>query len=174
MRSRPDSTLLAVIDVQERLVAAVDAAPGVVDRCCRLARAAERLGVRRLLSEQYPKGLGPTVGELAGLMPPPREKMAFSGCGCLGEPLPNALESVVLAGLETHICIAQTALDLLEAGLGVFVAVDAVASRQKIDHEVGLRRLEAAGCVLVTSEAVLFEWCGTAEHEAFQEIRRLL
>ena len=84
------------------------------------------------------------------------------------------MPAVILAGLETHVCVAQTALDLLAAGRNVFVVVDAVASRHAIDHDTALRRLESAGVVLVTSEAVLFEWCRTAEHPQFQAVRRLV
>ena len=82
--------------------------------------------------------------------------------------------AVVLAGLETHVCVAQTAFDLLTAGMGVFIAVDAVASRHALDHDTALRRLEGAGAILTTSEAVLFEWCRTADHPQFQAIRRLV
>lgn len=81
---------------------------------------------------------------------------------------------MVLCGLETHVCITQTALDLLAAGYGVFIAVDAVSSRHAIDHDIGLRRLEAAGVILTTTEAILFEWCRSADHTAFQAIRKLV
>lgn len=172
MRLSPATTAVYVIDVQERLVAAVPDAARVVERCSRLAEAARILGVATLVSEQYPRGLGRTVPVLAAILPPPVEKTSFS---CLpGLPPPAAAEVVVLAGLETHVCITQTALDILATGRGVFIAVDAVASRHAIDHEVGLRRLEAAGAVLSTTEAALFEWCRTAEHPQFQAIRRLV
>lgn len=172
MRLRPTSTVLYVIDVQERLIPAVPESDRVVSRCGRLAEAARILGVRAVLSEQYPRGLGRTVQPLAAVLPPAVEKMAFSCGDCL--PPPAGADAVVLAGLETHVCVTQTALDMLAAGLNVFVAVDAVASRHAIDHEVALRRLESAGAVLTTTEAVLFEWCRTAEHPQFQAIRRLV
>jgi nicotinamidase-related amidase len=102
--------------------------------------------------------------------------MAFSCCGAAGFALHLAddVEAVLLCGLETHVCVAQTALDLLARGLCVFVAVDAVASRHAIDHDTALRRLEAAGAVLTTAEAAIFEWCRTAEHPQFQAIRRIV
>jgi hypothetical protein len=84
------------------------------------------------------------------------------------------IESVLLCGLETHVCIQQTALDLLARGLTVFIAVDAVGSRHPIDHEIALRRLEASGVLLTTSEAALFEWCHSAEHPQFQAVRKLV
>jgi nicotinamidase-related amidase len=176
MRLHPATSLLAVVDVQERLLAAMPDAERVVSRCLRLAQAASLLGVERVLTEQYPKGLGPTPAALAATLPAPATKLAFScrGCGGFDAAVGPGVRAVVLAGLETHVCIAQTALDLLAEGLAVFVAVDAVASRHAVDHETALRRLETAGAVPTTSEAVLFEWCRSAEHPRFQEIRRLV
>lgn len=176
MRLTPATSLLAVIDVQERLLAVIPEANRIVARCARLAEAARILGVRAVLTEQYPKGLGPTPATLAAWFPPAAPKMAFSCCGCGGfdAALAPEIASVVLAGLETHVCLTQTALDLLARGIGVFVAVDAITSRHAIDHEVALRRLEGAGVVLTTTEAVLFEWCRSAEHPQFQAIRRLV
>jgi nicotinamidase-related amidase len=176
MRLAPTTSLLAVIDVQERLLAAMPDAERVVSRCVRLAQAATLLGVERVLTEQYPKGLGPTPVALTMVLPTPAAKLAFScrGCGGFDAAVGPSLTGVVLAGLETHVCIAQTALDLLADGLSVFIAVDAVASRHAIDHETALRRLEAAGAVLTTSEAVLFEWCRSADHPQFQHVRRLV
>jgi hypothetical protein len=176
VRSQPASTLLAVIDIQDRLARVVPGCGEIVERTVRLARAAELLGVRRGLTEQYPRGLGPTLPSVAACMPPAEEKIAFSaaGCGCLAVETRGDIESVVLAGLETQVCILQTALDLLARGTVVFVVVDAVGSRFAIDHETALRRLEHAGVVLTTSESLLFEWCRGADHERFQEVRRLV
>ena len=176
MRLEPATSLLAVIDVQERLLAAIPDAGRVVARCQRLAEAATLLGVRAVLTEQYPQGLGHTPADLAATLPPAASKMAFScsGCQSFDSAVTAGTTAVVLAGLETHVCVMQTALDLLAAGMSVHVAVDAVASRHAIDHEIALRRLEAAGAILTTSEAVLFEWCRTAEHRQFQAIRRLV
>jgi nicotinamidase-related amidase len=176
MRLDPATTLLAVIDVQERLLAAIPDADRVVTRCERLAQAADLLDVRCVLTEQYPQGLGPTPAGLATRLPAASTKMSFSCCGCapFAAALAPDVASVVLAGLETHVCVAQTALDLLARGLAVFVAVDAVASRHHLDHDVALRRLEGAGAVPTTSEAVLFEWCRSAEHPRFKEVRTLV
>ncbi len=176
MRLHPSSSLLCVIDVQERLLPVVPGADRVVARCRRLAEAARILGVRAVLTEQYPRGLGPTPVSLAHLLPPAVAKMAFSSAGCapVEAALADGMSSVVLAGLETHVCISQTALDLLAAGKHVFLAVDAVSARHAIDHETAVRRLEAAGVIPTTSEAILFEWCRTAEHPQFQAIRQLI
>jgi len=176
MRLSPLTSLLCVIDVQERLLPVVPDADRVVARCERLAEAARILGVRSVLTEQYPRGLGPTPASLARLLPPAVEKMAFSSAGCsaVEAALAEGVSSVVLAGLETHVCISQTALDLLAAGKHVFLAIDALSSRHAIDHETAVRRLEAAGVIPTTSEAILFEWCRSAEHPQFQAVRRLV
>jgi len=178
MRLDPATSLLAVIDVQERLLTAMPAADRVVARCTRLAQAAVILGVRAVLTEQYPRGLGPTPSGLARHLPPAVSKMTFSCCGApafmTAVTAGGGPAAVVLAGLETHVCVAQTAIDLLAGGHTVLLAVDAVAARHEIDHETALRRLEAAGAILVTTEAVLFEWCRSADHPRFQDIRRLV
>jgi len=176
MRLMPATSLLVVIDVQERLLAAMPAAERLIDRCRRLATAAGLLGVDRVLTEQFPKGLGDTPASLAELFPPAATKMTFScrGCGGFDDAVGPGIRGVVLAGLETHVCVAQTALDLLAMGLSVYVVVDAVMARHAIDHETALRRLEAAGAVPTTSEAVIFEWCRSAEHPRFQDVRRLV
>jgi hypothetical protein len=143
MRLDPHSSLLCVVDIQERLLAAMPAAAEVVARSVRLARGATLLGVGSLLVEQYPRGLGSTPGELAAALPPAVAKMTFScaGCEAFAAALTPGIGSVVLCGLETHVCISQTALDLLARGLNVFVAVDAVASR----HAVGALRMVPIG-----------------------------
>ena len=179
MRLDPVTSLLAVVDIQERLIAAVPAADRVIARATRLASAAQLLGVRAAVTEQYPQGLGPTPAALAALLPPAHAKTAFSCCGCpafaaLVDSPAQPIHAVVLCGLETHVCIAQTALDLLARGLRVSIAVDAVASRHAIDHEIGLRRLEAAGAVLTTTEAILFEWLRDAAHPHFKAVQKLV
>lgn len=176
MRLHATSSVLCVIDVQEKLLPVIAAADAVVSAAGRLADAARLLDVPAILTEQYPRGLGPTRGSLAEKLPPPLEKRSFSCCGCdtFVTAIPADRHQVVLAGLETHVCVAQTALDLLGRGYAVFLAVDAVAARHAIDHEAALRRLEAAGTVLTTSEAVLFEWCRSADHPRFQAVRRLV
>lgn len=176
MRLAPANSLLCVVDIQEKLLAVMPAAEQVVSRSVRLATAAGLLGVPAVLTEQYPKGLGRTSQALADTLPPAIEKTSFSCCGCAAfeQAIPAATAAVILCGLETHVCITQTALDLLAAGYGVFIAVDAVSSRHSLDHDIGLRRLEAAGAILTTTEAILFEWCRSADHAAFQAIRKLV
>lgn len=176
MRLDRATSVLCVIDVQERLVPAIADAAGVVDHCRRLAEGARLLGVPAILTEQYRKGLGATVPALGEVLPPPLEKMSFSCCGAEGfsARLVEGIRQVVLCGLETHVCVAQTAIDLLAGGYAVVVVADAIASRHRLDHDVALRRLEGAGVMPTTTEAVLFEWCRTATDPQFQAIRRLI
>jgi nicotinamidase-related amidase len=176
MRLSATASALCVIDVQERLVPAMADGPAAVARCRRLAEAARLVGVPILATEQYRRGLGATVPELAPLLPAPLEKLSFSCCGAEGfrAAIPAGVGQIVLCGLETHVCVAQTALDLLAEGYAVFLSVDAIASRHAIDRDTALRRLEAAGAIPTTSEAILFEWCASAAHPQFQAVRQLV
>lgn len=178
MRLSSSTSALCVVDIQERLLPTIPTGPQVVEEAGRLLDAAAIFGVPVLATEQYPKGLGPTVAPIASRLAAAQktEKLSFSCCGseAFRGCIPAAVEAIVLCGLETHVCIAQTALDLLEAGLSVFLAVDAIGSRYALDHEVALRRLEAAGVVPTTTEAILFEWCRSADNPAFRDLRTLL
>lgn len=176
MRLNTATSALVVVDIQERLLPTIPSGADVVTESCRLVDAARLFGVPVLATEQYPQGLGATVEPLASRLEGIAEKRSFSCCGCepFAQRLEAATEAIVLCGLETHVCIAQTALDLLAEGIGVWVAADAVGSRCQLDHDVALRRLESAGAVLSTAEAILFEWCRSADHPAFREMRKLL
>jgi nicotinamidase-related amidase len=170
-------TGLLVIDVQEKLLPLIPAADALVRNIAFLIDAARQLGLTVQATEQYPKGLGPTVAELARRLPERPDKLAFSSCA-----VPSVVEAfhraarpkVLLAGIETHVCVLHTALDLLALDFRVYVAVDAVGSRYAIDHETALRRLENAGAILTTSEAAVFEWVGGAGTPQFKEISRLV
>ncbi len=172
--------MLLVIDVQER-INGVMADQRHVPRLEVLADAFSALDLPVVATEQYPKGLGPTLPALAGRLPrPPLEKATFS---CLREAeVAAAIESararqVVVTGIETHVCVAQTALDLLHAGFQVQVPHDAVNSRRSRDRDWALHRLQAAGAVITSTESVLFELlerCGTAEFKAVSSLVKRL
>lgn len=172
-----DSTLL-VIDVQEKLLVKMPDAAGLVRDVGFLIDAATLLRVPVVATEQYPKGLGPTAPDLARRLPPNLPaKLSFSCCGAAG--LLDGLRAsgrpnVVLAGMETHVCVMQTALDLLAAGLTVFLPVDALQARFRLDHDLALRRLESAGAVTTTAEAVAFEWMRGADHPQFKAVSKLI
>lgn len=175
----PNTSSLLVIDVQARLLPKMAAARDVVDNVTVLLKAAARLDIPVLVSEQYRKGLGTTVAELQPLLPSGNviEKLAFS---CLGE---NAFATrlrdlgraqAVVAGIEAHVCVLQTAEQLLENGVRVFVVADATSSRVPASHARALERLRAAGAVIVTTEMVVFEWLRRAGTPEFKEISALI
>jgi hypothetical protein len=171
----PSTALLAVIDWQERLFPAMDESKRghALARASDLVWLAGELEVPVLVSEQYPRGLGPTLAELGvdGAIP----KTHFSA---LGEPaFKAALEGVrrnqvILTGMETHICVAQTCRDLRMQGFEVWVVADACLSRRELDWEMGLRRMMDDGARIVTAEAVLFELLGEAGGPVFKELSR--
>ena len=176
-----NTTALVIIDIQEKLVRAMPDADRLIWNAGRLIDGAAALGVKIIATEQYPEGLGPTVPELterlkAAQAPEPVAKKRFSctGCETLFEELrdKNTID-LLLCGIEAHVCVQQTALDLLADGWRVQVAVDAVSSRFDIDRQTALARMEAAGITLTTVEAALFELCETAESPAFKTISRL-
>jgi nicotinamidase-related amidase len=176
LMSRSDSALL-VVDVQEKLIPSIGSATRIVWNVRRLVDGASLLGLPVLASEQYPKGLGPTVAELASRLPHRLEKLSFS-CrelpALFADLRDKSIEKLLLCGIETHVCVQQTVLDLLADGWRVFVAVDAVGSRYDLDHQIALRRLEASGAVLTTTEAALFEWCQVAGTPEFKQISRIV
>jgi nicotinamidase-related amidase len=165
-------TALVVVDVQDGF-RSYDTFADVAGACGRLVEGAQILDVPVIATEQYPKGLKHTVPEVG--LPEgttPVEKSVFSAVRAEGFNLAGR-NQVVICGIEAHVCVAQTALDLLDRGVSVQVAADATGSRHAHDREVGLRRLERAGAVLTTVEAALLELCeraGTPEFKAVQKV----
>ena len=176
LMSRRDSGVL-VIDVQAKLMAKMAEADRVIANIIRLVEGARILSIPVEATEQYPKGLGPTVPELAARVPPRPEKLTFSCCGVSGlaDRFRTAGASkILLSGVETHVCVLQTGLDLLAAGFKVYVAADAVCSQREQDRALALSRLERSGAVLTTTEAALFEWTEAAGTPEFKEMSRLV
>jgi nicotinamidase-related amidase len=168
-----------VIDLQERLLPAIFEKERVTDNAARLARGAAILGIPTLATEQYRRGLGPTVPELAQAIASfaPLEKMAFSACGApafLAALAQHKVQTALLCGIEAHVCVSQTCLDLLERGTQVFVAADAVSSRTAENWRLGLDRMRQAGAVIVSTEMALFEWLGQAGTDEFRQILPLV
>ena len=177
MLIKPDQSCLIVIDIQERLVPAMQAPARVIRNTRTLMMAATRLGVPMRLTEQYPKGLGHIVPELGELARNGKtfEKMHFS---CMNEPAFAAefkslnRRQAVIVGMEAHICVMQTGVDLMEQGFEIFVVTDATASRTLESEKACLDRLSAAGAGIVTTEMVVFEWLGRAGTPEFKELLR--
>lgn len=169
---------LLIVDMQDKLLAAMKESAAVTARCVKLIRGAGVLSVPVDATEQYPQGLGATTNVIAELIPKRPDKLRFS----CSESLAWAefaggvddRQQVVLAGIEAHVCVLQTAFDLLAKGFEVFVVADAVTSRNRLDYEIGLKRMSDSGVQLVTTEMVLFEWCEIAGTDEFKAISRLI
>ena len=174
--SHTDTGLL-VIDMQEKLLPIVPGRSDLLEQITFLVQVAHKLGLTVQATEQYPKGLGPTVATLCDLIPQRPAKTSFSCCDAPGVVElfhREARPKIVLCGIETHVCVLHTALDLLAQQFRVYVAVDAVGSRFAHDHQVALRRMEQAGVIPTTVESCVFEWMGGASHPHFKEISRLV
>lgn len=170
---------LLLVDVQENLAPVMADARTVYRGCGLLLRAAARLDIPVIASEQYSKGLGPTVGELAQLLPEGAvvEKIHFA---CSAEPaITDRLAAlgrnqVVIAGIEAHVCVLQSALGLKEQGFEVFVVADACSSRLAANHQAAMQRLAANGVGVVTVEMAVFEWLHRAGTPEFKDLVALI
>jgi nicotinamidase-related amidase len=172
-----DDTALLVVDVQQRLLPAIAGRDRIVWNIRRLVDGARLLGVVVAATEQYPKGLGATIPVLAERLGAVPSKLMFSCRECseiFSEFAEQGRRNVLVVGIESHVCVQQTVLDLLGEGFRVFVAVDAVGSRYEIDYQTALRRMETSGATLTTTEAALFEWCEVAGTDAFKQISQLV
>lgn len=179
MLIRAKDSVLVVIDIQERLVPAMQAPARTLRNASLLLSAAEACAVPAILTEQYPQGLGPTVAEIARLAgkSPVIEKLHFS---CMEDSdfhsRFTALDrkQAVLTGMEAHVCVVQTAASLIEAGYEVFVVSDATASRTIESEAACITRLNSSGASIVTTEMVVFEWLGKAGTPAFKKLLPLI
>ncbi|MDD3237687.1 MAG: hydrolase [Candidatus Gastranaerophilales bacterium] len=170
---------LLIIDVQEKLVAMLN--KKVVDsKTAILAATANTLEIPTIITEQYPQGLGGTVDIVKTKLPPNStilEKTTFSACETA--PVMKTIEAtnksqIIICGIEAHICVLQTALDLINKGYEVFVVKDACASRNKEEFKLAIKRLEQAGAIITCVEMVLFELLGSAKHPKFKELQALI
>lgn len=177
-----ERTALVVIDVQERLFPAMDAdhREEVMRNIKVLTAAARRLNLGTLVTEQYPKGLGHTLQEVKDALPAgvqPLEKVAFS---CLGVDAfrsrltATGARQLLLAGIEAHVCVLMSALDLLAEGYAVHIVADAVTSRTQANWRLAMAQLRQAGAVVTTTETVLFQLLGQADTDDFRELARLI
>ncbi|NTW48220.1 MAG: hydrolase [Chlorobiales bacterium] len=174
-----ENTALVVVDVQGKLAGLMYRKEDLFENLNRLIKGAQILQIPIILTEQYPKGLGPTASELSELMPEvkPIEKITFSCCG--NDAFSQAIKALgrrqlLLTGIETHICVYQTAIDLLSSGFEVQVVTDAVSSRKRSNKRIGLERMKMAGAIPTSTEMALFELLRVAEGEKFREISKLV
>ncbi|HZD94242.1 MAG TPA: hydrolase [Candidatus Sulfotelmatobacter sp.] len=177
---RPEDCALAVVDIQEKLLPPIFEKERLVRNSQLLVRLANILSFPVIVSTQYVKGLGPTIAEINSLLPEGKtiDKLEF---GCLGNSdycsaiggLANRT-TLLLCGMESHICVAQTALGALNQGLNVHVAADAVSSRTELNWKIGLNRMQAAGAVLSSTEMMIYELLGKSGTPAFKEMLKHL
>jgi nicotinamidase-related amidase len=170
-----DSALL-VVDVQGRLVPAIAGWQALLDQVVWLIRVARRMEVPVIACEQYPQGLGPThpavAAELpAGCIAPKLHFSAVAGA-CHALEQAGGPGQYVVCGMETHVCVLQTVIEMLDTGKRVFVVEEAVGSRRESDKALALARMRAAGAVIVSREMVAFEWLRRADSDLFREISR--
>lgn len=173
---QPDRTALIVVDVQEGFRKAIPDFERVAKATATLIEGADAIGIPVIVTEQYPKGLGETAHEVAEHLPDgtePLEKVVFSAADAEGFDL-GGREQALVCGVETHVCVNQTVLDLLEAGTEVQVAEDAVGSRTEENKRVGLHKMERAGAVLTSVETALFELLGRAGTDEFKTVQKLI
>ncbi len=178
MLIKAEKSSLLIIDIQEKLAPAMSDLDRVVDNTSILMKAAARLSVPQIISEQYPQGLGATIESILELSAGESlEKVSFS---CMGDERYASRfsdlgrEQAVITGMEAHVCVLQTAMDLLEQNVQVFVVADATSSRSPDNHSLAMHRLSKAGAEIVTTEMVVFEWLGQAGTTEFKELSKLI
>ncbi|GLC44286.1 hypothetical protein PLESTB_000761100 [Pleodorina starrii] len=179
-RLRPNSSALFVCDVQEKFRPLIAGFPAVIDTSRRMVQAANVLGIPVLVTEQYPKALGPTVSEVASVLPPGcsvHAKTLFSMCtpdvDAWLKSKPD-VRQVLLLGIEAHVCVFQTSLDLLERGYEVHLLADGISSSRPHHRAAGLQRMAQAGALISNSEMAMFQLTGDAKHPRFKDISALV
>lgn len=176
MLMNAEQSVLLVVDVQERLLPHINEWQRVRENVAWLVQVAKKIGVPVMATEQYPKGLGHTDPDLAALLPAGAmaEKIHFScvADGCLTGLLGHDRRQVVVCGTESHVCVLQTVLELRWLGKDVFVAADAVGSRNPADKALALERMRQHGVEVVSREMVAFEWLGKAGTPLFREVSK--
>jgi len=174
----PEKTALLIIDIQERILPVISNYQRIVDNTLKLIKGFKVMSLPIYFTEQYPKGLGPTVSsiteELGDLKPFDKMSFSCSGAGDLFEEFKKKnLSQIVVCGIESHVCVQQTVLDLIENGFQVNSAVDAVSSRKEIDYSTSLERMRDQGAEITTTESILFELlnvCGTPQFKDISKI----
>jgi nicotinamidase-related amidase len=177
MRLEKEKSQFLLVDMQEKLFPYIVGNEIIVKKVKTLMEGMKALEVPMMAAQQYPKGLGNTIEELRPYFSKYHDKMTFSCCG--NEALVKELheqnsKNVIVAGIEAHICVLQTVIDLKEFGFQPIVVVDAIGSRTRSDYEIALERMKYEGAILTTVESILFELCYQAGSDAFRTISRLV
>lgn len=177
---QPEKTAFVIVDVQTAFRASISDFDYIAKRIAVFAEGAKLLGMPIIVTEQYPKGLGRTATEILNVLPDNAEiieKTAFSSCGVLafGERLLNTgATQIIVAGLETHVCVNQTVHDLLDGGFQLHLLHDCIASRSEINKQIGMNKMQLSGAISSSVETALFELMRDARHEQFKAIQKLI
>jgi nicotinamidase-related amidase len=174
-----DNTFLLLIDMQDKLYRAMHDKEDLLENVRKLIMGIKAFGIPIVMSEQYPEGIGKTIPEVAELLPdtPGIRKLSFSCCAdreCNAAMAVTERNQALIAGIEAHVCVYQTAMDLLDGGYEVQVVADAVSSRSSRNRDIGLQKMRDAGVVITSVEIALFELLRTAESGKFREISKIL
>jgi len=174
-----EKAALIVIDMQEAFRKVIPDFSLITKRIATIVKACELLGVPVILTEQYPKGLKHTVEEILSILPEERkiiyEKTSFSSCGVFLNHLENLkVQQLMLCGIETHICVSQTAHELLEKGLQVHLLIDCVSSRFEINKQAGIEKMKQSGAIISCLEMAIFELIRDSKHPCFKQIQDLI
>ena len=176
-RLTPDRSAVLVVDLQERLVPAIESADHVIEMTDALLRAADLLDVPSAATMQYPKGLGPLVEPFDRRFTDAEEKLDFSAAVCrrdLDRWQQQGRDQILICGIETHICVLQTVMDLIAEGLRPIVVAEAVAARGGWEHELAIEQMQSSGAIISSVESILFQWLGTAKHPHFKAISQIV
>ena len=178
-----ENSALVIIDIQEKLVLAAKDGDEVAQNTAKLVETANILNIPTIVTEQYPKGLGSTVDIVKNVFSdstPTIEKTSFSAmlepdfANRIAELKNRGINQIVLCGIETHICVLQTAYDLISQGFEIYIVKDACASRNKNEYKAGLDLLKQYGAKITCVEIALFEWLKTSKHPKFKEVQALI
>lgn len=172
-RFTPEESVLLVIDIQAALLSSIHEIDRVVSRSAFLIKIAKLLDVPIVATVQNPSRMGAIEPTLASLLDEPHAKMAFSACDAVAEQLKERSQAI-LVGIETHICVSQTAHDLLDKGLTVAVCPDAVSARSLERHKLGMERIRDAGAIPAHTESIAYEWLRSADHPVFREALKIV
>lgn len=178
-RLERNEAAVLVVDLQEKLLPAMSDGASCLAAAAKLVSGAQVLEVPILATEQYPEGLGPTCGEIVGLLGASTArvpKLVFTACVpvIMAEIQAAKRRQVIVCGVETHVCVQQTVLDLLRKQMAVWVCGDAVSSRRPMDRDIALERMRQAGAVVTTVESVLFEMLGAAGTDLFKRMLKVV
>jgi nicotinamidase-related amidase len=179
MRIKRENSAGLIIDIQEKLFPHMDKNEELLRKCSILIEGLKVLDIPLLVTEQYPKGLGSTIEELSALIAQegPIEKIAFSCCDepdVMQDPVMQSRKTIIICGIEAHVCVLQTVIDLHEAGYTAVLVEDCISSRNPVDKSVAVERMRSEGAVITSCESILFELARVAGTDEFKAISRLV